>query len=150
MKFAFLAFSEIHPPNILRHQDRGSPSSLPSLVEPYPAPRLHRGRLHRGVRVLQAVPQGPVLRSREPVVRFTLQGGQLRGQVGELSGEVLGGVPLVAGPGVSHRTSCRRGQPAPLPSSARRSPASPAQALPSSRARACRSVRCSSSPPRTR
>src|SRR3712207_9577237 len=42
-------------------------SPLAPLVEPYPAPRLYRSRLDRGVGVLQAVPERDVLGRGEPV-----------------------------------------------------------------------------------
>jgi hypothetical protein len=50
---------------------------LPSLVQPYPAPRLHQHRFYRHVRALQPVPERNVLRSGKPVVHVPLQGGQL-------------------------------------------------------------------------
>jgi hypothetical protein len=72
------------------------PSPLAPLVEPHPPPCLHRGRLDSRVGVLQAVPQSGVLGCGEPVVRLPLQGGELRGQVRKLSGEVLGSVPIIS------------------------------------------------------
>jgi hypothetical protein len=48
------------------------------------------------VSVLQAVPHRPLLRSRMPVVRLPLEGGELRGKVRQLAGEVLGSVPMIS------------------------------------------------------
>jgi hypothetical protein len=48
------------------------------------------------VGILQALPKRIVALAGEPSVGLTLQGGELRSQVRNLSGEVLGGVPVVA------------------------------------------------------
>src|SRR5688500_12905644 len=76
----------------------GAPLSLlTSLVEPYPAPRLHSRRLDRCVGVLQAMPERSVLGRGEPVHGLSFEGSELCGQVCQLAGEVLGGVRVVAG-----------------------------------------------------
>jgi hypothetical protein len=69
---------------------------VPRHVESNPTPRLDRSRLHSSVGILQAVPEHVVALIGEPGVGLSLQGAELRGQVCELSGEVLGGVPIVA------------------------------------------------------
>jgi hypothetical protein len=48
------------------------------------------------VGVLQAVSESVVALVGEPYVGLTLQGGELHSQVRKLSGEVLGGVPVVS------------------------------------------------------
>jgi hypothetical protein len=48
------------------------------------------------VGVLQAAPERIVAFVGELGVGLSLQGGELRGQVCQLSGEVLGGVPVVS------------------------------------------------------
>jgi hypothetical protein len=71
-------------------------STLSPLVQPHPAPRLHRGCLDRGVSVLQTMPEGNISLVGEPGVGLTLQGGELRCQVRQLSGKVVGGIPIVS------------------------------------------------------
>jgi hypothetical protein len=54
-------------------------SPLGASLQPHPPPRLHRGRLDRGMCVLHAVPEGIVALVGEPGVGLSLQGGELGG-----------------------------------------------------------------------
>ena len=71
-----------------------------ALVEPHPPPGLHSSSLDRGVRVLEPEQQRVVVRVLEVGVALSLEGGDLVRDVGQLAGDVSGGVGVVPGPGV--------------------------------------------------
>jgi hypothetical protein len=70
---------------------------LEALVEAYSAPRFHHGRLRRGMGALEPEAEGSVLRVAKPVHSFSLERGDLRGDICEVSSYVAGDVCVVFG-----------------------------------------------------
>ena len=67
------------------------------LGEAHPPPRLHGRSLECCVGVLQSEPEGSIHRVAKPVHSLALEGGDLRGDVCEVSSYVFGGVCMVCG-----------------------------------------------------
>jgi hypothetical protein len=75
---------------------------LSALVQPHPPPRLHHRRLNRCESHLQPEMQGSVVRVCEVGVGIAFEGGDLRGDLCEVAGGILGYVSVVSGARVSH------------------------------------------------